>query len=78
LLVQLDVRAVHVPQFADGILGQPGEQAGKQAGSTTAAVPGKHRVPRPVALRQVAPRHAGLLRHQADLHSVHHNHRVWV
>jgi len=58
VLVQLDVGAVQVPQFALGPGRQQTEHPGKQPSVTPAAIAGIDRTPRSVTLRQITPRHS--------------------
>ncbi len=65
MLMELDVRAIQVPQFAFGVLGQHGEHPGEQAIGTPAPVARIDRGPRSVTLGQIPPRQAGA-QHEKD------------
>lgn len=58
VLVQLDVRAVHMAQGALGTLGQAFEQSAPQAARTPASPAGVNRTPRAIAAGCVTPRAA--------------------
>lgn len=55
MLMQLDVRAIQMPQLALRVLGQDPEPLGEKAAGTPAPIARIDRGPRSVALRQISP-----------------------
>ncbi len=70
VLMQFDVRAVQVPQFAFSACGQDREHPSEQPAVTPAAVTRIDRTPRSVTRRQIPPRHA---RAQDKKHGTEHH-----
>lgn len=58
MLMELDARAIQVPQLAHRALGQHREHPGEQTAVAPAPIAGINRRPRHALLGQIAPRHA--------------------
>jgi len=65
MLMELDVRAIQMPQLAHRTLGQHGKHPGEQSAFAPASIAGVDRLPRSITLGQIAPRHTGS-QHEED------------